>query len=101
MSTPKIKVNLPVSILKEGNVFIAYSPAIEVSTVGETFEEAQQRFEEAANIFFEEIIENKTFEEALLELGWQKEDKHLCPPIVVSNQTRPFSFEQTVPASCA
>lgn len=93
MSNSKIAFDLPVSILKEGDVFVAYSPAIEVSTVGETFQEAQQRFEEAANIFFEEIIENNTLEDALLELGWQKENKQLVPPMVVSNQMRPFSFD--------
>ena len=94
MSTVKINFNLPVSILKEGGVFVAYSPAVEISTVGETFEEANRRFEEAVDIFFEEIIEKNTLEEALFELGWQKQDKRFSPPVVVSNQMMPFSFNQ-------
>ena len=40
------------------------------------------------------ISEEGTFEEALLELGWQKMNRRLIPPIVVSNQVKPFSFEQ-------
>ncbi|OQA82484.1 MAG: hypothetical protein BWY29_00850 [Microgenomates group bacterium ADurb.Bin238] len=97
MPRQRIQFNLPVSILKEGKAFVAYSPAIDISTVGETFEEAQQRFEEAANIFFEETIEHQTFEEALLELGWRKENKRLVPPIVISNQTKLFSLSHDAP----
>ena len=98
MSTVKVDFNLPVSILKEGDVFVAYSPAVDVSTVGETFEEAQRRFEEAVDIFFEEIIEKNTLEEALLELGWQSQNRRLTPPVVVSNQMMSFSFNQNGPS---
>jgi predicted RNase H-like HicB family nuclease len=97
MSTSKVFFDLPVSILKEGEVFVAYSPAVEVSTVGETFEEAQQHFEEAVNIFFEEIIKKGTLDEALTELGWQKKNNQFSPPMVVSHQLRPFSFNRNVP----
>ncbi|MEK7537372.1 MAG: hypothetical protein AAB619_00155 [Patescibacteria group bacterium] len=47
-------VILPVSILREGKRFIAYTPALDLSTSGKTFEQAKQRFEEAAELFFEE-----------------------------------------------
>lgn len=82
---------LPVSIIREGDSFVAYSPALDLSTVGETFEKAQKMFDEAVQIFFEETIEKGTLEEVLLELGWQKKDKTLTPPMVISNQTATFS----------
>jgi predicted RNase H-like HicB family nuclease len=56
----KIKVNLPVSFLKEGNKFVAYTPVLDISTSGKTFKEAQKRFSELVEIFFEELIEMGT-----------------------------------------
>lgn len=86
-----LEVTLSVTIIKEGDSFVAYSPALDISTVGNTFEEAQKRFEEAVAIFFEEIHEAGTAQEALLELGWKKEDKTMSPPVVVSTQSQNFS----------
>jgi len=44
MNKPVIKFELSISIIKEGNAFIAYSPAIDLSTSGKTIEEAKKRF---------------------------------------------------------
>lgn len=60
MIKAKFEVNLPVSILKEGKDFIAYSPALDISTAGRTFEEARKRFNEMVKIFFEEILQKGT-----------------------------------------
>ena len=86
------KFALPVSIIKEDKSFIAYSPALDLSTVGDTFEEAQERFSEAVQVFFEEITEKGTLDDALAELGWRKHNKELIPPVVVSNKTQQFSI---------
>lgn len=83
---------LPVSIIKEDKSFIAYTPALDLSTVGDTFEAAQQRFEEAVQIFFEEINEQGTVTEALLELGWHRHNNEFVPPVVVSSSTQHFSI---------
>ncbi|OGH47789.1 MAG: hypothetical protein A3A51_03715 [Candidatus Levybacteria bacterium RIFCSPLOWO2_01_FULL_39_10] len=83
---------LPVSFLKEGDSFIAYTPALDLSTSGDTFEEAQKNFVEAVNIFFEELVKMGTVDDVLTELGWQKENGKYIPPVVVSNQTETFSF---------
>ena len=92
-----INYNLPVSILKEGDAFVAFSPVIDLSSVGDTFEEAQTRFTEAVNLFFEELMEKGTFEEVLLDLGWQKIDNQITPPIVISNQMTSFPVSKTTP----
>lgn len=60
-----LEVSLPVSILKEGKYFIAYSPALDLSTSAKSFEEAKKRFEEVVPIFFEELLEKGTVEEVL------------------------------------
>lgn len=46
---------LPVSFLREGKRFIAYTPALDLSTSGKTFEEAKEHFVEASELFFEEL----------------------------------------------
>lgn len=61
----KIEVSLPVSILREGKYFIAYTPVLDLSTSGKTFEEAKQRFGEVVQIFFEELLEKGTLDEVL------------------------------------
>ena len=94
MKKAQFQFGLPVSILREGDSFIAYTPALDLSTVGDTLEEAQKRFGEAVQLFFEEITEKGTVNEALIELGWQKEDNNLTPPVVVSHQTETFSVPQ-------
>ena len=84
---------LPVSFIKERDVFIAYTPALDLSTMGKTLKEAKKNFIEAVNIFFEEIIRMGTVDDVLTELGWKKEDGKYIPPVVVSNQTETFSFQ--------
>jgi hypothetical protein len=67
-----LRVNLPVSILREGKSFIAYTPALDLSTSGRTHEEVRRRFREIVEIFFEEITRRGTLEQVLYDLGWQK-----------------------------
>ena len=92
MKNVPTQFNLPVSILREGNIFVAYTPALDLSTSGNTLEEAQKNFVEAVNIFFEELIEMGTIDDVLTELGWQKNNNTFFPPIVVANQTESFSI---------
>lgn len=86
-----MKFALNVSIIREGDSFIAYSPALDLSTVGDSLKEAHTRFNEAVEIFFEEITNNGTFDEVLLDLGWQKKGDKFTPPVVVSNNMETFS----------
>jgi hypothetical protein len=68
----KVMGELPVIFFKEGNKVVAYSPAIDLSTCGATEEQARERFAEASEIFFKEIIKMGTLEEVLTECGWKK-----------------------------
>jgi len=82
--TKVIETKLKVAFYKEGNQFIAYCPALDISTSGDTFEEAKKNFEELYDTFIAEILEMETFEEVLLECGWKKVKKpklHWKPPV--------------------
>jgi hypothetical protein len=67
-----ISARIPVILFEEGAKFVAYSPVIDVSTCGDSEEQARQRFIEAATIFFNEIPRMGTIEDVLTECGWQK-----------------------------
>ncbi len=72
MKKMKLNFSLSVSVMREDDRFVAYSPAIDLSTSGKTHQEAKKRFQEAASVFFEEVVERGTMEQVLQELGWRK-----------------------------
>ncbi len=90
----RITYSLPVSILKEGSYFVAYTPALDISTSAATFEGAKKRFGELVQIFFEELSEKGTVDKVLSDLGWQKIERKWSPPVIVSNESQEF----TIPA---
>jgi predicted RNase H-like HicB family nuclease len=91
MKKVALKVNIPISIIREGKAFVAYTTALDLSTAGKTRVEAEKRFFEAVNIFFEETIKRGTLDATLTELGWHKADRIWMPPMVISNETKPMT----------
>lgn len=82
----QIKFTLPLSILREADRFVAYSPALDLSTSGKTYEEVKRRFREAVQLFFEETTRHGTLEDALAELGWSRADGQWAAPILVGQE---------------
>lgn len=88
---------LQVSFIKEGNKFIAYSPALDLSTSGDTLEQVRNRFEEISAIFFEECVRMGTLDDVLRDLGWQKKvpvlpsDLGWIPPIIIGQENQMVS----------
>jgi predicted RNase H-like HicB family nuclease len=83
MTKVNLEMQLPISFLREGDNFIAYTPALDISTCGDTIEDAQKKFTELVHVFFEELIADGTLDETLLNSGWQKKELQWIPPIVV------------------
>ena len=67
-----ISYGLPVTIFREGDAFVAHTPALDISSVGKNEEEAKRMFSEAVETFFEELIEMNTLDTVLKDLGWTK-----------------------------
>ena len=65
-----IKVILQVMLYKEGDYFVAYCPALELSSYGDNDKTAKHSFEDALTIFLEETMNRGTLEKELLSLGW-------------------------------
>ena len=92
MKKAKFEISLPITIFKEGKSFVAYSPALDLSTSASTFGKAQSRFAEAVEIFFDELAHMGTMDKVLAELGWQKVKSSWRPPVVISNYVQPMTF---------
>jgi predicted RNase H-like HicB family nuclease len=65
-----IEVTLPVVLFQEGDQFVSYCPALELSSYGNSENEARQSFDEALEIFLEETTRKGTLEKYLLKKGW-------------------------------
>ena len=82
------QVSIPVNIFREGDQFVSHCPVLDLSTSGKTFEEAQERFKEALDMFIEDLIEQGTLDEVLTSHGWHKVGQpqpHWVPPQLVSS----------------
>lgn len=91
----KIEAKLGVIFFREGKKFIAYSPAIDLSSCGDTFAQAKKRFNEAVNIFFEETVKMGTLEDVFRDCGWQKifrPQKHWVPPAIIGQTEQEVNF---------
>jgi hypothetical protein len=90
MANKNLSFSLPVVITKQGRRFVAYTPALDISTSGKSEKEVKEKFEELTNLFLEEIVEAGTANEVLAELGWKKEQKKWAPPQIISSMSVGF-----------
>jgi predicted RNase H-like HicB family nuclease len=65
-----IKVGIEVLLGKQGDYYVTYCSALELSSYGKTEKEAKKNFEIELEIFLEETEKKGTLEKLLLKLGW-------------------------------
>ncbi len=73
-----------VHIFKEGDAFVAYVPALDVSSCGATDEEARQNIRDAVRGFLETSADMGTLDEILQEAGYELEGEQWRDPEFVS-----------------
>ncbi len=78
--------------LREGKGFVAYTPALDLSTSASTLAKAKNRFAEAVEIFIEECHRMGTLESVLEDLGWKKSKATWKPPVIVGQSSIPFKL---------
>lgn len=88
MKKVMLELKLPVSVLREGKKYVAYTPSLDLSTSGRSYEEVKRRFNEIVNIFFEELIKKGTLNEVLQDLGWKRAQTKWSPPVVISQESQ-------------
>jgi len=67
-------------IFREGDHYVVYSPAFDLSSTGFEFNEAFSNFYEAFQLYIEYGLENGTLWEDLEEHGWKKTPKKITQP---------------------
>ncbi|MDP3995311.1 MAG: type II toxin-antitoxin system HicB family antitoxin [bacterium] len=78
-------VQLDTQIWKEGDMYVAHIPLLQLSSCGYTVEEAQKNIKEVTEIFFEETERKGTTKEVLEELGFTY-DQEWEPPEIVKHE---------------
>ena len=77
-------------ILREGTVYVSYCPQFDVSSCGDTVEEARKMLKEAVRLFIEEAEKLGTLQVILEEAGFQPEsvgnDQEWLPPRIVATE---------------
>lgn len=76
----KIELKLAVMLVKEGDYVVAYCPALELSTHGDTEQEAKEYFEDAVKEFLNDTMQLGTLERCLLKFGWSLKRSQYEPP---------------------
>jgi predicted RNase H-like HicB family nuclease len=76
----RVEVKIQLLLLKEEDSYVAYCPALELSSYGNTIKEAKSAFEDALAIFIEETTKMGTMKDVLLHLGWTLQLENYMPP---------------------
>lgn len=74
-----VEVTLPLLVWKEEDQFVAFTPALDLSSCGESQDTAVRNFSEAVDLFFETAVERNTLQDLLESLGWRLENKNWIP----------------------
>ena len=86
--------NLNVAIFKEGKMYVAFAPALDLVAQGKSITEARKNFGEVFDIYFEETLHMGTLEKDLLRCGWQKRENTIYPPAI--NEFPPHEFGRDI-----
>lgn len=67
-----MNISVRIEIFKEGDVYVALSPELNVSSFGKTIEDAKRSVKEAIEAFVEECERMGTLEDVLEESGFSR-----------------------------
>ena len=73
-----------VHIFKEGDTYVAYVPALDVSSCGVTDDDARRNIRDAVRGFIESSAHMGTLDEILKEAGYEREGEKWRAPEFVS-----------------
>lgn len=75
-------VQLNTQIWKEGGMYVAYVPQLDLASCGRTVAEADKNIREVMEIFFEETVRKGTTKEVLEEAGFLFDNGWKAPEIL-------------------
>ena len=66
-----LTIDIEIVIVEEDKYFVAYCPALELSSYGDSKEDALKAFHKEVDIFIKETTKRGTLEKYLLKNGWR------------------------------
>jgi len=66
-----VNVSLGMYLFKEGESYIVYCPALDLSAYGDSEEHAKKSFEDVFSLTIKYMLNKKTMKEDLINHGWQ------------------------------
>lgn len=94
-----VQVQVDVLLFEEHGSFVAYCPALELSSYGDDAEDAKKAFDGAMKIFIKETTQKGSLEKYLLKLGWQLQQKPKMiyqPPTYTIQESKRFLHKNPV-----
>ena len=79
-------LSFTVHVFKEGDVFVAYVPPLDLSSCGDTAACARRNIQDAVRLFLETSKEHGTLTEILEAAGYRHEERWLAPEHVSLDQ---------------
>lgn len=85
-----MEIRFTTQVFKEGKMYVAYAPELDVSSCGKSLEEAKENLREAVEIFLEETQKTGTLYDILEEAGFTRENKKrwIAPEVVSLEKTQ-------------
>ncbi len=87
-----MNISVRVEIFKEGDIYVALSPELNVSSFGDTIEDARKSVKEAIEAFIEECERMGTLEDVLEESGFSKTNDSWVSRRPVSEEALAFAI---------
>src|SRR4051794_28855300 len=72
-----MQINFTMQVFKEGRMFVAHTPQLEVSSCGGSKERAVKNLKEAVRLFLEEAARMGTLDQILQEAGYLRRKSKL------------------------
>lgn len=81
-----MNIEFTIQVFKEGKLYVAYAPELDVSSCGGTVNKAQKNLLEAVRLFLEEAARLGTLDQILEEAGYVRRKRTLAGPKFISAQ---------------
>lgn len=81
-----IELRLNVLVFQEGDYYVAYCPSLNLSSYGDSIDDAKAGFDEVMEAYLEDSKANNSLQEDLLKNGWTldiQNHKKVEPPTTV------------------
>jgi len=83
-----LKIDFDMIVFSEADAYVAYCPELDVSSCGDTVDEAREHLKTAVRLFIEEAEKMGTLDQVLQEAGYVPDGKGgYLPPRLIATET--------------